>query len=132
MRMTRPIRLACAALIALALPAVAPPALAHHSAAMYDRAHPRTLEGAVKDFQWANPHVWIELAVSNGKGGFDTWGVECTSVNFMSRRGWTRDTLKPGDKVTVVISPLHDGSNGGAFQTLTTLNGQPFKAIAQE
>lgn len=121
-----------AVLAALALSAAAPAAFAHHSAAMYDRAHPRTLEGSVKDFQWANPHVWIQVVVPNGKGGFEDWGVECTSVNFMSRRGWARDTLKPGDKVTVVISPLRDGSKGGAFQSLTTLNGQPFKTAVEE
>ena len=130
--MTRTLRPALAALLVLALPAVAPPASAHHSAAMYDRSHPRTLEGSVKAFDWANPHVWIQVVVANDKGGFDTWGVECTSVNFMTRRGWSRDTLKPGDQVTVVISPLHDGSKGGAFQSLTTLNGQPFKTVADE
>jgi hypothetical protein len=130
--MTRSIHLAFTALIALALSAASPPASAHHSAAMYDRAHPRTLEGAVKEFQWANPHVWVELVVANDKGGFDTWGVEFTSVNFMSRRGWARDTLKAGDKVTIVISPLRDGSKGGAFLNLTTLNGQPFKTVVDE
>jgi hypothetical protein len=121
-----------AALAALALSMAAPPASAHHSAAMYDRAHPRTLEGTVKAFEWANPHVWIQLVVANDEGGSDAWGVECTSVNFMTRRGWSRDTLKPGDKVTVVISPLRDGSRGGAFQNLTGLNGQPFKTTAEE
>jgi hypothetical protein len=130
--MTRSIHLACAALIVLALSATSPLASAHHSAAMYDRAHPRTLQGAVKDFQWTNPHVWIEMVDANEKGGLDTWGVECTSVNFMSRRGWARDTLKAGDKVTVVISPLRDGSKGGAFVSLTALNGQPFKPVVDD
>lgn len=120
--------------LAAALLAFAPalPAFAHHSAAMYDSAHQRTLVGTVKEFEWTNPHVWIHVVVPNDKGGFDTWGVECTSVNFMTRRGWDKETLKAGDKVSIVISPLRDGAKGGAFRTLTTLNGQPFKVAAEE
>jgi hypothetical protein len=130
--MTHLKRSALAAFAALILLTDALPAAAHHSAAMYDRAHPRTLEGVVKDFQWTNPHVWIQVVVPDSRGGSEMWGVECTSVNFMTRRGWSKETLKPGDKVVLSVSPLKDGSNGGGFLNLTSLNGQPFKASPEE
>jgi hypothetical protein len=111
------------ATIALALPMAAGPALAHHSFAMFDRTHPAVIEGTVKELQWTNPHVWIQIMVPDGKGGEDEWGVECTSINFLSRMGWTRTTLKPGDKVKLTIYPLRDGSHGGQFGGLSEING---------
>jgi hypothetical protein len=115
-----------AVLIALALAATSAPAGAHHSAAMYDRAKRFTLEGTVKEFQWTNPHVWIEVvSAADGK----QWSVECTSINFMTRRGWAPDTLKTGDKIVLVVSPLKDGSKGGAMVSVTSVNG---KALALE
>jgi hypothetical protein len=101
----------------------AAPAFAHHSFAMFDREKPVTLSGVVKDFQWTNPHVWIQLVVEDAKGAPQEWGVECTSVNFMRRQGWDRTSLKPGDKVKLVIFPLKDGSPGGQFNKLVELNG---------
>jgi hypothetical protein len=112
--------------------AVAPTARAHHSGAMYDNARQVTIEGVVKDFQWTNPHVWIQVLVPNDKGGSDEWGVECTSVNFMERRGWTRRTLKAGDRISVTLSPLRDGSRGGSFRSVNNLNGAPLVLQAEE
>ena len=110
--------------LALALGAAAPQtALAHHSFAMFDRDRPVTVVGAVKDFQWTNPHVWIQVVVPGAGGADEEWGVECTSVNFMRRQGWDHATLKPGDKVKMVIFPLKDGSHGGQFNKLLELNG---------
>ena len=108
------------------------PGLAHHSFAMFDREHQRPLVGVVKEVQWTNPHVWIQVNIPNGKGGVEEWGVECTSVNFMTRRGWASDTLKPGDRVALVIAPMKDGSRGGGFISVTTVNGQPLKLEPQE
>ena len=76
----------------------ASPALAHHSFAMFDRDKPIALAGTVKDFQWTNPHVWIQVLVPDAKGVDQEWGVECTSVNFMRRQGWERDSLKPATR----------------------------------
>jgi hypothetical protein len=101
------------------------PAVAHHSFAMYDSTRQVTLVGAVKEFQWTNPHVWIQMVVPNAAGVQEEWGVECTSVNFMTRRGFTRHTLKPGDAISVTISPLKDGSHGGSFRSVNNLNGAP-------
>ena len=110
---------------ALAASTWAVPVSAHHSAAMYDRDKRRPLTGVVKEFQWTNPHVWIQVMVPDAKGADQEWGVECTSVNFMRRRGWARESLKPGDKVKMIIFPLKDGSRGGQFNKMTELNGSP-------
>jgi len=108
------------------------PAVAHHSFAMYDSNRPVTLVGVVKELQWTNPHVWIQVMVPNASGGQDEWGVECTSVNFMTRRGFTMHTIKPGDKISVTISPLRDGSHGGSFRTINSLNGAPLHLEPQD
>ena len=117
---------------ALTASAWAGPASAHHSAAMYDRDKRRPLTGVVKEFQWTNPHVFIQVMSTNDKGKAEEWSVECTSVNFMTRRGWTKETLKPGDKIVVVISPLKDGSHGGGMVSVTSVNGQPLVVEPEE
>jgi hypothetical protein len=116
----------------LTLAGLAAPALAHHSAAMYDRAAKRRLVGVVKEFQWTNPHVWIQVMTPNAKGVVEEWGVECTSVNFMTRRGWAKDTLKPGDKIELMISPLKDGSKGGGLISVTSVNGKVLELDPEE
>jgi hypothetical protein len=58
--------------------------------------------------------------------------VECTSVNFLERRGWSKHTFKAGDKVSITLSPLRDGSKGGSFRAVNTLNGAPLKVEAEE
>ena len=110
--------------LALALAALAAtPALAHHSFAMFDRDKPVAISGVVKEFQWTNPHVWIQVMVPDAKGTPQEWGVECTSVNFLRRQGWEKDSLKPGDKVKLMIFPLKDGSKGGQLNKMIQLNG---------
>ncbi len=94
--------------------AVAPPALSHHSFAMFDARSEVTLSGTVREFQWTNPHGWLQLTVPRG-GASVEYSIELGSPNSMSRRGWRRTTFKPGDKVTLVINPMRDGSAGGAL-----------------
>ena len=118
---TKMLALAGVAAVSLA----AAPAFAHHSFAMFDNQKNVTLDGTVKDFQWTNPHVWIQVMVPDAKGAQQEWGVECTSVNFMRRQGWDRASLKPGDKVKLIFFPLKDGSRGGQFNKLVELNGSP-------
>jgi hypothetical protein len=110
-----------------ALAGIATPALAHHSFAMFDREHKKQLSGTVKEVQWTNPHVWIQINVPNEKGVVEEWGVEFTSVNFMTRRGWNKDTVKAGDKIVLTISPLKDGSHGGGFREVVSVNGKPLE-----
>jgi Family of unknown function (DUF6152) len=105
---------------------------AHHSFAIYDSSHQVTIEGTVKEFQWTNPHVWIHVLARNGKGVEEEWNVECTSVNFLTRRGWSRHTFKSGDKVSITLSPLRDGSKGGSFRTVNSINGAVPRFEAEE
>ena len=92
----------------------AQPALSHHSFAMFDSAKEVTLEGTVREFQWTNPHSWLQVTVPRG-GASVEYSIELGSPNSMSRRGWRRTTFKPGDKVTLVMNPMRDGSPGGAL-----------------
>ena len=106
-------------LTGLAATAAATGALAHHSFAMFDQSRQVTLVGTVKEFQWTNPHTFIELVDGSGK----TWSVELNSPNNLLRQGWKRTALSPGDKVTVIINPLRDGKPGGLFNAVTLPNG---------
>jgi hypothetical protein len=114
----------CAAIAAAAAGLMgASSALAHHSFAMFDQTRQVTLKGTVKEFQWTNPHAWIEIEVQNEQGQPETWGVELNSPNNLIRQGWKHDVMKPGDKVTVIINPLKDGSKGGLFDAVYLANG---------
>ena len=99
------------------------PALAHHSFAMFDMSQTKAISGTVTDFQWTNPHTWIWLEVPTATGG-EPWGIEGMSPNFLERRGWTKNTLKVGDKVTVFIHPVKDGGKGGSFVKVTLPDGK--------
>jgi len=103
---------------------VAIPAAAHHSYAMFDGKKEVSLAGTIREFRWTNPHSWIEIDVPNDKGVAETWSVECGSPNDMARHGWKSTTLKPGDRVTIVINPLRNGEKGGRFQSVTLGDGQ--------
>jgi hypothetical protein len=91
------------------------PAMAHHSYAMFDRSRTVKINGTVKLFQWTNPHMYLWVTVKDDKGVDQLWGIEGSSPNSLSRMGWNKHTLDPGDKVTVELQPLKDGRNGGFF-----------------
>jgi hypothetical protein len=111
-----------AALLGVVALAVALPASAHHSFAIYDRTKTLTLVGEVKSFQWTNPHCVIWFTVKPAGGGeAQDWGVETTSPGVLTRSGWTRNSIKAGDKVSVVFNPLRDGSHGGGLNSVTLL-----------
>ena len=99
-------------------------ALAHHSFAMFDRSKETTLVGVVDEFQWTNPHSWIELNVTNPDGSVDKWSIELNSPNNLARQGWHSSSLKPGDKISVVVWPLRSGEKGGLFMSLTFPDGR--------
>ena len=94
--------------------AAALPASAHHSFAMFDPQHPIQLEGTVKSWEFTNPHSWLVLMVMRGDTPIE-YNVEGSSVNTLIRQGFGPHTFAPGDKITVVISPLKSGADGGAF-----------------
>jgi hypothetical protein len=104
--------------------AAAYPVMAHHSFAAFDTNSQKTITGTVKLVEWTNPHIWIWVDVANGKGSVDTFGFEGMSPNYLARRNWTRDTLKPGDTITIDYRPLRDGKNGGMFVTGKLANGK--------
>jgi hypothetical protein len=111
-----------ALMLAAAIGVVAP-ALAHHSFAMFEPTKTLTLTGTIKTFQWTNPHVivWV-LVQPEGGGAAQEWSLETTSPGVLTRAGWTRQSLKAGDRVTVVFSPLRDGSRGGGLNSVTLLD----------
>jgi hypothetical protein len=106
--------------IVLAALLAATPVLAHHSFAMFDQKKVVTLEGTVTQFQWTNPHAFIEMDVP-GRGH---WSVELNSPNNLKRQGWTRGALKPGDKVSLRLNPLRNGERGGLFLDVHLPNGK--------
>ena len=87
-------------------------ALAHHSTAMFDMNKEVVLNGTIKEFQWTNPHTWIVVEVPDGKSTVE-YGIEGMSPNYLVRNGWSKHTLKPGEKVELTIHPLKDGRKGG-------------------
>jgi hypothetical protein len=104
--------------------AVASSAWAHHSFAMFDLDKEATLEGAVKDVQWANPHVWLEVDVADGKGGTTKWSFEMGTTGMLTRAGWKSSTLKVGDRVKVVCNPLRSGDPSGRLVSVTLPDGR--------
>ena len=118
------------AAIALSLTAgAAAPALAHHSFAMFDFQASKTVSGTVEQFDWTNPHTFIWLQVPTANGGSERYAFEGMSPNYLGRRGWSKTTLNPGDKVTVTYHPLKDGSKGGTYQKVTLSNGKELANI---
>jgi hypothetical protein len=107
---------------------LSPAAQAHHSFAMFDRTKTVTLAGTVKDWQWVNPHSWLQLVVTDSTGKVTEWSIEGRSPNVLERRGWTKSIMAVGDKVTVVAYPLKTGEPGGAFVRLTLPGGRELNA----
>jgi hypothetical protein len=97
------------------------PALAHHSFAMYDMTQIITLKGTIREFQWTNPHVLVWLV--NGPADAqppELWTIELpTSPGNLTRQGWNKHSLKPGDRVVIEVSPLRNGKHGGSFKKAT-------------
>ncbi len=111
-------------LSAIALSSLPFTAFAHHSFAMFDNKQEKTLTGTLKELQWTNPHIWVQVLVKDPATGKDVeWSVEGGSPNNLARRGWSRSVMKPGDPVVVVIHPLKNGDNGGSLVKVT-VNGQ--------
>ena len=108
----------------LATMVVAGSAWGHHSFAMFDLEKEVTLEGVVKDVQWANPHVWLEIIVADGNGKSTQWGLEMGTTGMLTRAGWKSSTLKPDDKVKVVANPLKNGGTSGRLVSVTLPDGR--------
>jgi hypothetical protein len=107
-------RMMAAAAVAAAVMIAAQAVSAHHSAAMFDDTKVVELQGVVKELQWTNPHIWLQVVVDD-KGQKTEWSLEGGSPNSLSRRGWRATSFKPGDVVTVRLNPMKDGTPAGGF-----------------
>jgi hypothetical protein len=95
-------------IVGVALVALPATIWAHHSFSMFDMLTNVTLEGMIRELQWTNPHVWVQILVKDASGREVEWSIEGGSPNMLSRAGWTRHALQAGDKAIVVIHPLKE------------------------
>ena len=91
-------------------------ALAHHSFAMFDAAHPIEISGTVKEFKFVSPHTLLTVTVKDKDGVAKDWILEGGAPGMLVRDGFTSKTLVPGDEITATINPLHSGADGGSYQ----------------
>jgi uncharacterized protein DUF6152 len=108
----------------LVLLVVATVAAAHHSPAMFDPSKARVLTGTVRQFQWTNPHCYIQLIVKNEKGVDEEWSLEMGAPTYLYAKGWRPSTVKSGDRLKVTIAPLRKGGTGGMLLQASTLDGK--------
>jgi len=100
------------------------PMLAHHGGALYDNSKTISLTGTVTDYQLANPHPTISFDVKDESGKIQHWFVESSYVRDFIKKGWTVDTLKPGDQVTITLHPAKSGTPIGSLQKITYADGR--------
>src|SRR5690606_3473974 len=98
-------------------------AAAHHSAAQFDFSQRVTIEGVVKKWNVVNPHTSAIVEITDEKRGTRDAEYEGPSASHFYRAGYTRDMVKPGDKIAILIAPRHDGEDGGFIQAFT-VNGK--------
>ncbi len=108
--------------------ALAASAWAHHSGAMFDQAQTITMDATIAKFEWGNPHVIVIVDATNEKGETVRYTLECSSPNLMAHSGWKFNTLKTGERVTVVYHPLRNGDNGGMLSTVKLPDGKVLDA----
>ncbi|HEX5280569.1 MAG TPA: DUF6152 family protein [Micropepsaceae bacterium] len=116
MKVTAALAACCSLMIAM-------PAMAHHSFSMFDRDKTLTLNGTVKELEWTNPHAWLYVMVADDSGKIIEYPLEMQSTGQAMKNGWRADSIKPGDKVSVVMHPLRSGSHGGQLLYVTLPNG---------
>jgi hypothetical protein len=121
-------------LVGTGLLLAARPVVAHHAfAAEFDADKPVKLTGAVTKVEWMNPHTWFYIDVTDETGKVTNWGMEMGSPNGLMRAGWTRNSMKIGDVVTVEASRARDGtSNGNARVVILKSTGQRLFAASSQ
>ncbi len=97
---------------------------AHHGSSVYDKKNPVTLKGTVTDFVWANPHVQTYFDVQHDSGKVVHWSCEAPGPGRMGRAGWTRNSVKSGDQVTLVVWPSRTGAPVGFLVKLVLPDGE--------
>ncbi len=116
------------ALAAFALGSASLPAAAHHSYSMFDMQRTVMLDATVVQFRWQNPHAFIRI-VANVDGQEEEWSIEMTSPNNLIQEGWTRRTIRQGDKVQLYVHPLRSGAQGAAYQGIRLADGSTLGTV---
>ena len=111
--------------LVLLLCVAAPDVRSHHSPAMFDGQRLLSLSGTVREFQWINPHCYVQLLVQDAAGRSQEWSLEMGATLYLYNRGWRPSTLKPGDAITVRVAPLRNGGNAGLLLEATRADGRP-------
>ena len=117
-------------LVVIAVLLTATSALAHHSNSAFDPEKVVVLKGTVTEWKWTNPHVWIFLSVDDGKGNKEAWEIEGRPPGVLARSGWSKNTFKPGDTITVDFSPARDGSRTGLATRVTLADGTVLSQVS--
>jgi hypothetical protein len=99
-------------------------ALAHHSPAMFNMQQRTTVVGTVRQFQWTNPHSYIQLMIKDADGNEVEWSLEMAAPSYLYNNGWRPSTLKAGDKINATIAPLGNGGHGGLVIEVTAADGK--------
>jgi len=100
-----------------------PAALAHHSYAVFNRKKTEVSVAMVRLLEWKNPHVWLWVLMPGTGGAPKLWGLEATDIGSLKRGGWSKNTVKTGDKVKVAFHPLLSGQAGGSLVSITLPDG---------
>lgn len=107
------------------------PSTGHHSfAAVFDASSSVEVSGVVSKLDWRNPHAWIFIDVTADDGEVENWSFELGSVNGLIRRGWSRNTLKPGDEISISGYRARDGSLRGNAKSITLPDGQQLDGMS--
>jgi hypothetical protein len=108
-------RLAFLTLVVVGSLILVQPVIAHHSGAGFNSAEVKEVTGTIKEFQFKNPHVWIQVLVRNAEGQEEEWSVEWGSPNVLARQGVRPSTFPPGATVTMRVNPMLNGAPAGGF-----------------
>jgi hypothetical protein len=100
-------------------------AQAHHSFAMFDLGKEVTVSGTVRQFQWTNPHAYIQVVAKDDAGRDVEWSLEMGAPMYLYARGWRPSTLKAGMHINATINPLRNGRPGGVVRDVTGADGKP-------
>jgi hypothetical protein len=120
-------RLGVPLILVLGFSLVSGPLFAHHGNAAYDETTPVRIKGTITKFDWANPHVYIYLDVKDIDGTVTHWSVESLSPERMTRMGWTKDSVKPDDHVTIDLSAAKNGTPVGYLTKLVFADGRELR-----
>jgi hypothetical protein len=103
------------------------PAAAHHSLALYIQTRAESVVGTVREFAWTNPHTWLTILVRDEKGEMVEWVFEGVATSRLAQAGFKKETLMPGDVISVTYSPRRDGKTGGMFVGVTLADGKSLR-----